>query len=80
MLDASWNRDAHRKLAVQGAERTSSELVALLCTAPREVAAHGCEHASGASDADEDIAAPMAAEGDPWPQADTLAAISASGR
>ncbi len=73
VLDASWTRDAHRETAVRVAECTSSELVALWCTGPREVAAQRMrDRTPGASDTDEDVAAAMAAEADPWPQAHTL--------
>ena len=73
VLDASWTHAAHREPAVRGAERTSSELVALWCTVPREVAAQRMrDRTSAASDADEDVASAMAAEADPWPEAHSL--------
>lgn len=77
VLDASWTSAAHRDTAGRAASRSSSELVALQCSAPDEVAAgrirgrHG-----GGSDADENSAAMMAADADPWPQA---AVISTAG-
>lgn len=73
VLDASWTREAHRQPAARAAERTASDLVALQCTAPREVAAQRMrDRTSGASDADEQVAAAMAAQTDPWPAAHTL--------
>lgn len=73
VLDASWTRVAHREVAARAAERTSSELVALQCSAPADVAAERMRSRSGAaSDADRDVAEAMAADADPWPQAATV--------
>lgn len=68
-----WARAAHREPAARGAERTSSELVALWCTVPHEVAAQRMrDRTGGVSDADEDVASAMGAEADPWPEAHSL--------
>ncbi len=77
VLDASWARAEHREVAARAAARTSSELVALQCSAPDDVAAERMRGRTGAvSDADQEIAAAMASDADPWPQA---AAISTAG-
>jgi len=73
VLDASWNRAAHRDAAADVAARTHSTLIALRCTAPPEVAATRLRRrAPGMSDADQHIAAAMATDADPWPQATTI--------
>ncbi len=70
VLDASWTRRRHRQLATDTAESTSSELVPLQCTAPDDVATERIrQRCATISDADEDIAAAMAVDADPWPQA-----------
>lgn len=73
MLDASWTHAHHREVASRAAGRTRSELVALQCSVPDEVAAERMRGRTGAvSDADPAIAAAMAADSDPWPQAATI--------
>jgi aminoglycoside phosphotransferase family enzyme/predicted kinase len=73
VLDASWNRAVHRDLATDAAARTHSNLVALRCAAPPEVAATRLRRrAGGMSDADQGVAAAMAADADPWPDAATI--------
>ncbi len=82
VLDASWTSASHRETAARAASRTSSELTGLWCSVPDAVAAERIRGRSTgasdthASDADEDIAAAMAADTDPWPQA---AVISTAG-
>ncbi len=80
VLDASWTHAQHRDVATRAAARTSSELVALQCSAPDEVAAERMRGRTGAaaSDADDDIAAAMAADADPWPQAATISTAGSS--
>jgi aminoglycoside phosphotransferase family enzyme/predicted kinase len=79
VLDASWTSRRHRAAAAALAARSASDLVALECRAPAEVAAQRI-HTRGAtaSDATADIAVAMAAAADPWPDAtvvDTTAAL-----
>lgn len=73
ILDATWSSEHRRELARHVALDTSSDLVELVCRAPASVAADRirCRAAAGtdASDADEDVAAEMAARFDPWPSA-----------
>ncbi|HEY8453773.1 MAG: AAA family ATPase [Micromonosporaceae bacterium] len=73
IIDASWTRDVHRRAAAETAARTHSRLVQLRCeAAPEVVAARLRDRARDVSDADERIAAAMAAHADPWPQAHTI--------
>ncbi|MBB1256435.1 AAA family ATPase [Streptomyces alkaliterrae] len=70
VVDASWSDVGLRAAAARTAGRAAAELVALRCQAPAEVTAsrlagrHG-----GASDADAAIAAAMAPDEPPWPEA-----------
>jgi hypothetical protein len=51
-------------------ERTESDLVALRCDADRDLVVSRLRHrARGASDADEQVAAALAAVAEPWPDA-----------
>ena len=73
VLDASWNRAAHRDLATAVAAGTHSRTVALRCTAtPKVVATRLGRRAHGSSDADEHIVAARAVDADPWPNATTI--------
>jgi hypothetical protein len=73
VLDASWNRAAHRDAVAQMAQRTHSRLVALRCQAGPEIVAKRLRHRAMAhtafSDANEAIAAAMTVDADPWPDA-----------
>lgn len=70
VLDATWSSAAHREQAARVARETSSDLVALRCEAPLEVAEQRiAARRSDASDATADIARRLAAEADPWPEA-----------
>lgn len=70
ILDASWNRAAHRDLAREVAVGTHSTLVPLCCSAAPDVVADRLRRRTGSvSDADAHIAAAMAARADPWPDA-----------
>jgi predicted kinase len=73
VLDASWTSRQHRVVAAALATRSASDLLALECRAPAEVAAQRI-HTRGAtaSDATTAIAAAMAAAADPWPKATVL--------
>lgn len=76
VLDASWSQQAHRDSATAVAERTGSALIELRCHTPSDVAAARIRaRNSTASDADPVIAAGMAADADPWPNAVTLNTI-----
>ncbi|QUQ64077.1 bifunctional aminoglycoside phosphotransferase/ATP-binding protein [Kutzneria sp. CA-103260] len=75
VLDASWRVAAHRQLARAVAAGTSSRMVELVCRASDEVAdARIRTRAVGPhlSDATPEIAATMAREFDPWPEADIV--------
>ena len=70
LIDATWASAEHRRAAAELAARTSTELVQLQCTAPAQLAASRIlARGSGASDATPAIAARMAAEQAPWPEA-----------
>ncbi|WP_440106374.1 AAA family ATPase [Streptosporangium sp. H16] len=70
ILDASWIDAEHRAAAEQLAQRTFSDLVALRCTAPPQLTAERlARRTGGVSDADQAIAATMAARTAPWPAA-----------
>ena len=74
VLDASWTSAAHRDGAAEVARRTTSDLVALRCQVPNELATERlANRGPGPSDADTDVARAMAAHADPWPQATSLA-------
>ncbi|WTB36554.1 AAA family ATPase [Streptomyces sp. NBC_00827] len=73
VLDATWSDAGQREAAQRMAERTSADLVALHCQAPVDVsAARLGTRAPGASDADLDVAAAMAAAEPPWTEAVTV--------
>ncbi|GAA1261687.1 AAA family ATPase [Streptomyces aureus] len=70
VLDATWRDAQQREAALRMAERTHANLVALHCHVPDEMTADRLTHrAPGASDADRDVAAAMAAAELPWPEA-----------
>jgi aminoglycoside phosphotransferase family enzyme/predicted kinase len=70
ILDASWTDPAHRAAAERLAERTSSDVVAVRCTAPAHVVAERLAHRDGGiSDADQAIASALTARAAPWPDA-----------
>jgi uncharacterized protein len=73
VLDASWTQPAARKQAQTVAKRTHSQLVPLRCDAPAELAERRIRSRTGSmSDADAAIAAAMAADTTPWPDATTI--------
>jgi aminoglycoside phosphotransferase family enzyme/predicted kinase len=69
VLDASWSDHAWRMAAAEVGARTHSDLTALRCDAPAEVASLRRRERKGISDADDTIAAIMAGDTDPWPEA-----------
>jgi len=76
VLDASWGSGQWRAMAAQVAEKTASDLIALRCDAPIQVAmaraAHRRVAGADASDADASIAAAAAARFERWPNAHRL--------
>lgn len=70
ILDASWAKERHRRLADAAAAETHSGLVPLRCVVPGDVATERVRNReTPVSDADENIAAAIAADADPWPNA-----------
>lgn len=70
VLDASWTRERHRRLARELGERTCSEFVPLQCTAPADVVRERLgARTDTLSAADEDVARAMSADMDPWNEA-----------
>ena len=73
ILDASWTHAPFRSDADALARRRHADLIAVRCTAPRELRDHRISHrAPGPSDATPAIAQQMSLDDDPWPQAHTL--------
>jgi uncharacterized protein len=70
VLDATWTSAQHRRVAAAAASRAVADLVQLRCTAPPQVIAHRiASRPGGGSDATAAIAARLAAEQEPWPEA-----------
>lgn len=70
VIDAAWIDHRHREAAAALAARTHSELVVLRCTAPPGTARQRfATHERSISYATTTIAAAMATDSDPWPQA-----------
>jgi len=69
VLDASWSHRAEREAAASVAHRTASDLVALRCQTPPDVAAARMRRRRDVSDADETIAAALLTDAQPWPEA-----------
>ncbi len=73
VLDATWSDEAQRDAALRVAERTSTDLVALHCHVPDDMAAARLDaRTSGPSDADASVAAAMRGAEPPWPEAATV--------
>ena len=72
ILDASWTSAACRAQAAAAAEGAAASLVQLHCLAPLTITTQRLENRTGVSDADADIAAKMAADQEPWPDAITI--------
>jgi predicted kinase len=73
ILDASFSTERHRRIAMAVAESTSSDSYEVRCLLPtaeaaRRLIARHVNH-TDASDADPEIAARMAQQFDPWPEA-----------
>jgi hypothetical protein len=83
ILDATWRSAQHRQAAAGAADRAAADLVRLRCSIPSHLAASRvATRAAGASDATPEIAARLAAEQAPWPEAvaiDTSASQDAGG-
>lgn len=79
VLDASWTRGEHRERATRAATDAGAELVALRCSASQDTAAERIHtRRPGPSDADPRVAAQLASQADPWPEAhvvDTTGAV-----
>jgi aminoglycoside phosphotransferase family enzyme/predicted kinase len=76
VLDASWTTQSHRDLAAAVAVRTHSRLVPLLCQAPPAITDARMRTRTGSLfDADPVVAARMAEEMDPWPQATAVSTV-----
>ena len=77
VLDASWSSDDMRVLARAMAERTSSDLVEIICHAPAVTAAARIwtrrQRGDDPSEATPEVAAAMASQFDPWPEAVVIA-------
>ncbi len=73
VLDATWTSAQHRQAAAAAADRAAADLVQLCCSAPLQViASRLASRAGGVSDATPAIAAQLAAEQEPWPEADAI--------
>lgn len=76
VLDASWSSSTRRDAAAVLAEQCSAELIQLRCEAPDTLAgqriAARSRRGDDPSDATAEVARAMAAEFDPWPEAETL--------
>ncbi|HLN68262.1 MAG TPA: AAA family ATPase [Streptosporangiaceae bacterium] len=73
IADASFISAPQRAAAAAAAAGVSADLVQLRCTASRELAARRMSaRASGASDADQAVAAEMEAVAEPWPDASVI--------
>ncbi len=73
VLDATWSDEAQRDAALRVAERTSTDLVALHCHVPDDVAAARLDaRTPEPSDADASVAAAMRGAEPPWPEAATV--------
>lgn len=76
VLDASWIRAEDRARLRRAAADVHAELVELHCVAPPDVAAERIRtrlaRRTDVSDATAEVAAAMAAEADPWPEAATV--------
>lgn len=70
ILDATWSAAGHREAAARAADETRTDLVALRCTAPEEVAERRLRRRGpDASDATLETARRLASTADEWPAA-----------
>ncbi|MEU5878681.1 AAA family ATPase [Spirillospora sp. NPDC047279] len=73
VLDASWTDASHREEAQSSASAAHADLIALRCDAPAGLTAERLRNRPhGASDATAVIAAAMAADASPWPDAHVI--------
>ena len=80
ILDATWTSGRHRQVATAAADRAAADLVQLRCSAPLPVAANRVSgRIGGESDATPTIAARLAAEQEPWPEATVIDTADESG-
>jgi uncharacterized protein len=80
IADASFISVQQRTAAATAAANASADLVQLRCSASRELAAWRMSaRTSGASDADQAIAAEMEAIAEPWPEAAVIDTGSGTG-
>ena len=70
VVDATWSSAEHRETAARAADETHTDLVALKCTAPPEVAEQRLrDRGPDASDATQESARHLTAAADEWPEA-----------
>jgi uncharacterized protein len=69
VLDASWHSARQRAVAATTAADTDSRLIQMCCVVDTDVAARRLAGRHSMSDADAAVAARMAANADPWPEA-----------
>jgi uncharacterized protein len=80
VLDASWTSGQHRQAVVAAADRAAADVVQLRCSAPLLVtASRVSSRIDGVSDATPTIAARLAAEREPWPEATVIDTADESG-
>ncbi|HEY3682778.1 MAG TPA: AAA family ATPase [Streptosporangiaceae bacterium] len=75
VVDASWLSAAHRAAAARTADDAAADLVQLRCATDPAISAHRIRDraaAPHASDADPEVARAMAADADPWPEAEPV--------
>jgi aminoglycoside phosphotransferase family enzyme/predicted kinase len=76
ILDASWSSEQWREAAARTARESSAGLIQVRCEAPASIAeqriAARSRRGEDPSDATAQVARAMAAEFDPWPQAEVL--------
>lgn len=73
IADASWISAQQRLAAITSASQAAADLVQLECVAPAPVTARRvAERRAGASDANATVAARMAADHSPWPEATVI--------
>ncbi len=81
LLDATWSSAAYRQLAAAIAAQCQADLVQLECVTPQEVASSRMASRSGdGSDATAAIAARLAVEWAPWPEATVIDTSPAGGQ
>ena len=81
VLDATWTSVRHRQAAADAAGRAAADLVQLRCViSPQLTASRITSREMGISDATPEIAARLAAEKEPWPEADVIETADGAGR